>query len=42
MYDKEKYDLAMSKSASILSKFIANQYHPIIEDKTLEEAWKEL
>lgn len=37
MYDEEKYDLAMSKSAGILSKLVANQYQQIIKGKTLEE-----
>lgn len=38
IYDKEKYNLAMSKSADILSKLIANQYQPIIKGKIPEEA----
>lgn len=39
MHDEEKYDLAMSKSAGILSKLVSDQHQPIIEGKTPEEAW---
>ena len=42
MHDEEKYDLAMSKSAGILSKLISDQHQPIIEGKTPEEAWNAL
>ncbi len=39
IWDKEKYALAMSKAAGILSKIISNQHQLIIKGKTLEEAW---
>ena len=39
IHDEEKYDLAMSKAAGILSKLVADQHQPIIESKTPEEAW---
>lgn len=42
MHDKEKYDLAMSKSAGIFSKLVSDQHQPIIEGKTPEEAWNNL
>lgn len=42
MHDEEKYDLAMSKSAGILSKLVSDQHQPIIEGKTPEEAWNTL
>ena len=38
IHDEEKYDLAMSKAAGILSKLVADQHQPIIESKTPEEA----
>lgn len=42
MHDKEKYNLAMSKSASILSKLITDQHQTIIRGKSIEGAWKAL
>lgn len=42
MHDEEKYDLAISKSAGILSKLVSDQHQPIIEGKTPEEAWNTL
>lgn len=42
MHDEEKYDLAMSKSAGILSKLVSDQHQPIIEGKTPEEVWNTL
>lgn len=42
MQDEEKYDLAMSKAAGILSKLVSNQHQPIIKGKTLEEVWSTL
>lgn len=42
MHDEEKRDLAMSKASGILSKLVADQHQPIIEDKTPEEAWTTL
>ena len=42
MHDKEKYDLAMSKAAKILSKIVSDQHQPIIEGKSPQEAWNTL
>lgn len=42
MHDEEKYDIAMSKSAGILSKLVSDQHQPIIEGKTPEEVWNTL
>ncbi len=42
IHDEENYDLAMSKSISILSKLVADQHQLIIEGKTPEEAWNAL
>ena len=42
MHNKKKYELTMSKFVGILSKFVANQHQPIIEDKTPKEAWNAL
>lgn len=42
MHDEEKYDLAMSKSAGILSKLVSDQHQSIIEGKTPEEVWNTL
>lgn len=39
VHDEEKYDLAVSKAAGILSKLVADQHQPIIEGKPPEEAW---
>ncbi len=39
MHYKEKYDLAMSKADGIISKLVANQHQPIIEGRSLQEAW---
>ena len=38
MHDEEKYDLAMSKAAGIISKLVADQHQPIIERKSPQEA----
>lgn len=37
IYDEEKYDFTMSKSAGILSKLVADQHQSIIKGKTLKE-----
>ena len=42
IHDKDKYDLAMSKAAGILSKLFCDQYQPIIEGKSPQEAWNTL
>ena len=42
MHDEEKYDLAMSKAAGILSKIVSDQHQPIIEGKSPQEAWNTL
>ncbi len=42
MHNKEKYDLAMSKSANILSKLVANQPQLIMKNKISEKAWNAL
>ncbi len=39
MHDEEKYNLAMSKAAGIISKLVADQHQPIIEGKSPQEAW---
>lgn len=42
MHNKEKYDLAMSKAAEILSKIISDHHQPIIEGKNPQKAWNTL
>lgn len=42
LYNKEKYDKAMSKVAGIISKLVANQHQPIIKRKTPQKAWAAL
>ena len=42
MYNEEKYDLAMSKAAGILSKIVLDQHQPIIKGKSLQEVWNTL
>ncbi len=39
MHDEEKYDLAISKAAGIISKPVADQHQPIIKGKSPKEAW---
>lgn len=39
LYGKEKYNKIMSKTASIISKLVSNQYQPIIKGKTPQKAW---
>lgn len=42
MHDEEKYDLAMSKAAGIISKLVSDQHQPTIEGKSPQEAWNTL
>lgn len=39
IWEEEKYDLAISKAAGILSKLVSNKHQLIIKGKTLEDAW---
>ena len=39
MHDEKKYDLAMNTAAGMISKLVADQHQPIIEGKSLQEAW---
>ncbi len=39
MHDKDKYDLAISKAAKMISNLVSDQYQQIIERKSPEEAW---
>ncbi len=38
MYDKKRYDLAISKVAGIIIKLVADQHQPIINGKSLKKA----
>lgn len=38
VHNEEKYDKAMSKILGIISKFVLDQYQPIIKRKTSQEA----
>ena len=42
MHNKEKYNLAMSKAAGILSKIVFDQHQLIIEGKSPQEVWNTL
>ena len=39
MHDEDKYNLAISKAAKIISKLVSDQYKPIIERKSPQKAW---
>lgn len=39
LHGEEKLDKTMSKVTSIISKLFSDQYQPIIEGKTPQEAW---